>query len=266
MSPYTARLHSATFLILLAAAFVATGARVPAGAESRQLTSEWRDRDIRIDGIDEEWRGLTRPVKGHHFAVGFVNDADALYFCLVTKDETTLRQISRLGLILWIDPPAGKKHTFGVRFPVTYGPGRPGRPAGRTTDRADDAPRGEVDAAGFGQREIEILGPGRNDVRSIENGSTGVVARFTVKDDLVVYELKVPLAKGEGAPFAPGAQAGSVVRIGLQTPEWRGPLPGRRGGIGIGACTRGGGIFYPGADMAMLKPLDISAELKLASR
>jgi hypothetical protein len=254
--------HAAMAVILLA------GGVCLAASDRPVLTSTWRDRDIRIDGNDEDWRDLTQPVKGQHFSVGFVNDDEALYFCLLTKDATTLQQVSRVGLILWLDPAGGKKKTFGVRFPVAYGPGynrRPNRSSGGEGDTPSRGPDSQSDPA---QHDIEILGPGRNDVREVENGQSGVTARYRIRGDLLVYEIRIPLRKSEQVPFAPGVDPGAALRVELQTPEWRGPVPLRRGGpmIGVGVGRPGGGVFYPGMDTAVLKPLDIAADLRLATR
>lgn len=254
-------------LLLLVSLVLGASVRLPA-SESRQLASTWRgDRDVRVDGVDEEWRDVTLPVKGQRFAVGFINDADALYFCLVTKDSMTIRQISRLGLILWLDRAGGKKKTFGIRFPAAYGAGltNPARKPPR--EPAPSSPGAGTAPPAGGQEDIAILGPGRNDARDIENDKSGVSARFAVREDLLVYEVKVPLRRSDSVPFAPDVDAGAALRVELQTPEWRGPVPLRRGGpmIGVGVGGPGGGIFYPGADTALLKPLDIAADLRLAT-
>lgn len=254
-------------LASLAVVVVAASAGLWASEDSRQLVGRWRDRNVRIDGNDEEWRDLTQPVKGHHFSVGFLNDAEALYFCLVSKDATTLRQIARVGLIVWLDPAGGKKKAFGVRFPVDYGwdaRRRPERPRGEQ----DETPEGQGTGPGeAGQRDLQVLGPGKKDVRDLENGSAGIVGRFGVRGDLLVYELKIPLRRSAQVPFAPDVDPGAALRVGLQTPEWRGPLPLRRGGpmIGVGIGRPGGGVYYPNADMAVLKPIDIAADLRLAT-
>lgn len=255
------------FFVVLAALLAAAGVSLLA-SESRQINSAWRDRDVRIDGVDEEWRDLTTPVKGQRFAVGFVNDGEALYFCLLTKDAATVRQITRAGLIVWLDPAGGKKKTFGVRFPVGYGPmGGEGRQKPRESEPVPPGGTATEGQAAWGQGDVQVLGPGRNDVRDLENGRSGVAARYSLRGDLLVYELKVPLNKSEEAPFGLNVTPGAALRVELQTPEWRGPVPMRRGGprIGIGVGRPGGGVFYPGADTSLLKPLDVAAELRLAT-
>lgn len=237
--------------LLVAVILLVTGVRIPAAADPVRFEAAWRDRDIHVDGDDEDWRGLTHPVEGQRFAAGFVNDEDALYFCLVTKDATSLKQVARQGLILWIDPAGGARKTFGVRYPGQF-------------DSTRGRSRTEAGRDGVGvDRGVDVLGPGRKDVRLVENGASGIVVRMRVRGDLLVYEMRVPLRKSEAAPFAPGVDPGAALRVELQTPEWRGPVPLRRGWpmVGIGM---GGGPVYPGVDMAALKPLEIVGDLRLA--
>ena len=96
---------------------------------SPDLMATWRDRELRIDGNDEDWRDLLRPVQGQKFSVAVVNDNEALYFCLVSKDRVTATQIEQQGLMLWFPKSGDKKRGAGVRFPVDR-VRTPMRPAG----------------------------------------------------------------------------------------------------------------------------------------
>jgi hypothetical protein len=221
-----------------------------------------------VDGVDEEWRDLVLPVKGQHFSLAFANDEDSLYFCLITKDENTIRQIWRVGLILWLDPAGGKKKSFGIRFPADEGPRTTSRPRTAARERAEGRAQSEAQQQpAILAGDIEVLGRGGRDARRVENGKSGIAARYSMRPDLLIYELEVPLRKSDRAPFSLDVDPGAALRVELQTPEWRGPIPMRRNGprigIGVGGGA-GGGVVYPGADMALLKPLDIAATLRLA--
>ncbi len=87
------------------------------------------------------------------------------------------------------------------------------------------------------------------------------------RPDLLVYELRVPLRKTEATPLAPDVDAGAAMRVTLETPEWRGPLPpaGRgRVRVGVGGGPYGG-VFYPGVDTSLLKPISAAGTLRLAA-
>ena len=245
------------FVCLVVLTAVAVTWFVPAGAAPgrMELASVWRTRDIRVDGLDEEWRDLTVPVTGQHFAVGFVNDDEALYFCLVTKERVSATQIDRMGLEFLVGPPGGRTLPNGVRFPVLAlkDGRRPGEP------------------------EIEVLGPGKRDTRrEVLDGRDGLAAAMAVRGDLLVYELRIPLHAVVPGGFAITADPGQTLGIELRTPDWKGPLPPAPGiggsGIAIGVTPtrpRGGGwqggYAGPPVDAALLKPLVVGADLHLAS-
>jgi len=233
--------------------------------EKHTFASGWRDRDVRVDAVDEEWRPLLQPVKGQHISIAFLNDEEALYFCLVTADENAVRQIGLMGLTVWLDAAGGAKKAFGVHFPSPSG-SRPD-PRRAPTAGSDEAAAGGAAPEGS-WLAIDVLGPGKKDVRRVENGPAGIVARMGGRPDLLVYEMKVPLRKGEGVPFAPEVDAGAAMRVELETPEWRGPLPpagaGGRTRIAVGVAGPGGGVFYPGPNTTLLKPLNVTGSLRLA--
>jgi hypothetical protein len=246
---------------------VALAPSIRAGSDTRELASAWRDRDIRIDGNDEDWRDLTSPVKGQRFAVGLLNDGESLYLCLVTRDRVTVTQIARQGLMVWLTAAGQKKHAFGIHFPID-GVRRSATVQGREPE--DAPPPSDVPE---GQDAVGILGPGRNDskrVTMIETG--GLLARAAIHGDVLVYEMKVPLRRSQWGPYAVNAEPGSSLRMELQTPEWRGPLMpvARTGpvGIGVGVGPGPGGrgmIGYPPVDLALLRPMDLAATVKLAT-
>jgi hypothetical protein len=225
--------------LVLFVVLLGTGAIRLAAADKYAFVSEWRTQTIRVDGKDEEWRPILEPVKDQHFSVAFLNDEEALYFCLVSADEKTIRQIALTGLTVWLDPEGGgKKKTFGVRY------------------RLNPSPR------------LEVVGPGGKEARQVSDGSGGYEARMESRPDLLVYELRVPLRKTETTPLAPDVDAGAAMRVTLETPEWRGPLPpaGRgRVRVGVGVGGPYGGIFYPGLDTSLLKPISVAGTLRLAA-
>jgi hypothetical protein len=248
-----------------------------AAAAKPERASAWRDREITVDGFDEDWQGLTAPAKGVKIAVGFVNDADWLYICVLARDTLTRDQITGNGLIIWLDPDSGKKKTFGIRFPV-----------GAPENFAGPPPRGRVQPVPgdqtppparpsdrlVAQDEVTILGPGKNEEHTVPiEHSGGIAARLATHMGALVYELRVPLKRAEHA-YAVGVEPGAVLRVEMQTPEYSGPYRGPRGRGGLGGTIvigggRGGGIYggYGGGavDARALKPLDTTMIVQLAA-
>lgn len=231
---------------------------------SPDLMATWRDRELRIDGNDEDWRDLLRPVQGQKFSVAVVNDNEALYFCLVSKDRVTATQIEQQGLMLWFPKSGDKKRGAGVRFPVDR-VRTPMRPAGDRDAGDDDVPPW--------QQAFEMLGPEPKDARRVSfEQSGGAAGRVGVRGDLLVYEIRVPLKTAAAGPYALALEPGGTVRLEIRTPEWRGPVPmqgGRGSGgvmVGVGAGNGGRGMVFPGMDTTLLRPLDVATTLRLAVR
>ena len=260
-------------IVTLTCVLVAGLAAVHAGA--LDWASQWRDRDITIDGADPDWDGLTLPVKGQHFSLGVANDGEAIYLCLPTKDRTTKALIARGGLIVWFERTKGKKSPFGVHFPVglrpevmDYGRGRGTSPGQQKPPESDERTPPEVTHVG-GQDEIEILGPKKDDVMPMPIDRSGIVARIGVHEDLLVFELKVPFKKGQEPLFGIAGEPGEELRVEVRTPEWRGPLPMQRSPVNVvigGGGMRGGGaVGWPSSwDTALLKPVEFTMNLRLA--
>jgi len=261
-------------ILFLAALFAVIGAIVYASTPERAST--WRDRDIRVDGSDEEWRGEELPVKGEHFSLGVVNDGEWLYLCLPTKDPGTRTQIAGMGLVVWIDREGSKKRRFGIHFPVPNPPGaarvrRPPMPdAGE--GRGTPPPEGE-NAQVPGQHEIGILGPGKNDAQLVPiDRAGGIEARVGLHEDLTVYELKVPLMRTAEHPYAPNVEPGGTVRLEIETAPMRGgPMPigpGSIGGVIVPGRPWGGGwgvsIGGPSRGGAIIEPIDVTMNVHLA--
>jgi hypothetical protein len=226
-------------LVVIALLVTAAGLRLAAAGDKPAFISGWRTGEIRVDGVDEEWRAFLQAVKGQHFSVAFLNDDEALYFCLVTADRNAISQIGTMGFVLWLEPAGGTKKGFGVRYRGSYGP------------------------------RVDVLGPGDKDVAAVDNGTSGIVARIGGDANLLVYELKIPLRKSANTPDAPDVDAGAAMQVRLETPEWRGPLPpvgrGGRVQVGVGAAGPHGGVFYPGPNTTLLKPVEVDASLRLAA-
>ena len=91
--------------------------------------------------------------------------------------------------------------------------------------------------------ELEIEGPGKDDHHRMTLAeSGGVEAQFRTSNDILVYELKVPLSDNGSHPFAIGTKAGTLIGVGIETstalnPALRSESVGEGGG-----GERGGGM------------------------
>lgn len=255
---------------------------VTLGCKKLELSSDWKDREITIDGDHTDWVNALSYVEDKEVSIGLMNDEEYLYVCLVPGNRPMQSQIVRLGFTVWLDGEGGNKKNFGIRYPL--GMMKSGVSV-RELGFGGRKPEGELDVGRFGElmeqslSELEIVGPEKNDVRrmnieqvegiDIEVGNT--TGRF-------VYELKVPLVQGENHPYAVGVEGMSTIGIGFETAEidrdeMRAGMQERMGGMRGGGRSGGGrtgggrmgGGMRGGARPEMPKPLKVWTTVHLAA-
>lgn len=251
-------------LLLLTFLFVACG--------SIELNSNFRDREITIDGKNNDWLGTMLYFEKERISLGLLNDEDFMYICLIAEDQFIRSQVMRQGLTLWFDPAGGKKRVFGIKFPLGMqeiemqerGVPMKKRRDGMDPERFRQVLRGQTD-------ELEILGPRKDEsIKMPVDEAQGIDIKLRASSGMLVYELKVPLLQNGQHPFAIGAKAGSSIGIRLETPKIkrRNMRRGMAGGMGMPGGGRGGGMGgmrRGGMRFQMPKPLKVRINVKLAS-
>jgi len=142
------------------------------------------------------------------------------------------------GFTAWFDPDGGKEKTFGIRFPIGMidtgmmfsGRGRDGDPE----SMREDFSRSLV--------ELELIWPKEERrTRLPAANAQGIAAAIGDPMDKLVYEIKVPLQKGEDLSYAIGISDGKHLGMGLETEEIdREAMRERMGRGGSGGGGRGG--------------------------
>lgn len=203
-----------------------------------KLESHWRTGDVTINAAAEEWDGAWTYVKQAKMDVGVLNDDEFLYLCLVTRDPGVGRQLMLQGLTVWLDPEGGEAQTLGVRYPIGL----------RTAINTPPEPGSLRDPEAMRQlfeaslEDLEILGPGIDDVERLEVGELqGAEIALNRIGERMVYELKIPLRRGEGRPFGIGLADGRAIGISLVSPEMERPAGREHGGFHGGFGGPGGG-------------------------
>ncbi len=204
-----------------------------------EITSRWTNHELKVDGTGEEWKDATTLIPGPQVLVGFKNDRENLYVCLITANRMTQAQMLALGTTVWFDTEGQKNKTFGIQFPVA------GLLQGRrfpTQQNPEDLKR-LVEAA---QRQFEVVGPGQGERhRMADKQDRGIDVHLGYADGTLTYELKIPLHKSSEHPFAVAADPLKPFTIGLETGEYSDAMraqmsgPSRAAG-GSGRGGRGG--------------------------
>ncbi len=257
---------SALFSILLLLTFLLVGC----GNSKLELNSNWRDREITVDGKNADWLGAMLYFEEDNISVGLLNDENFFYICMIAEDQFIRTQVMRQGFTLWFDPDGGKEKTFGIKYPV--GMQESGLPRGMIRD--EQSMERSSQALRRPTIELEILGPGKDEVKKMPiEEAKGIDIHVEFSSGMLVYELKVPLIQSEQHPYAIGAEAGSSIGIGLETAKMerqdvRGEISGGRGiGGPMGGMREGaGGRGMPGGRRPQMRqPLKIWAVVQLAS-
>lgn len=228
------------FAVLLGLLVMGLGAC--ASFKTYKLDSRPLAKAVTIDGKSDDWRGSLYYSEDGQFNVGFLNDRDNLYVCLVVSDRFKRAQILMCGLTVWFDPKGGERKAFGIRFPLSGPPGeRPLRPDIETNeDLLESIPPESLS-------ELEIVdGTSGKPVRIKISETMGLKVAASSENGLFVYELRIPFVKTPETPWAVGTQPGKSVGIGFDTSklETGSMRPDRMGGMqGGGRNPMGGGYM-----------------------
>jgi hypothetical protein len=255
-------------LLLLASSVLVVG-----GCKSLEVPSHWTNEKITVDGVGDEWSNRTVLLERGKLAVGILNDTDYLYVFLSTHDKALSREIMVEGLTLWFDPEAGQHRTFGIHYPL-------GLQSSGLSVKLDV---GQPLASGLTSestssllRNLEVLGPGKNDRRKMPvQSAEGIQAKADYANEVFACELRVPYIESNRYPYSVRAGSARMITVGFETPEHDirvrdlagstdmggGSGGGRRGGRSSGSSS--------GTDPERISgeqgPLKVWADVQLAS-
>jgi hypothetical protein len=86
-------------------------------AQSGAVQSQWADVPVNIDGLDQDWEGVTFVVdKKSNAEYAFKNDGKNLYILFVFKDAVAKSTIDQLGMKIYYNAEGKKKKAEGLHF------------------------------------------------------------------------------------------------------------------------------------------------------
>ena len=85
-------------------------------SSSEVMLSSAAESKIVVDGNHEEWNGKLKYHEDEAAAVGFQNDEENLYICLVTSNKSSVMKMMTLGLTIWFEP-ANDEQIIGLQYP-----------------------------------------------------------------------------------------------------------------------------------------------------
>ena len=179
------------------------------------MSSVWETNGLQVDGVLDEWEGKLTAVRGTSVALGSMNDAQNLYIAIRIDDSRSIGQAVLRGLEVWMDPVGGEQTHYGVKYPL----GAEGR-AGRLLNRGREAGNMEsaLSAVLASQSEIEIMGPGKGDIRRRAlSGTDGMTVSSSIKKRVFGWEIRVPLGTSDNGGLSIDAEPGSEVGVRIKT-------------------------------------------------
>jgi len=203
-----------------------------------------RTKEIKVDGKTDDWLGSLSIIEDGNVSVGFLNDRENLYVCLLLEEDFLQGQVMRQGLTVWFDPKGGKEKSLGLRYPL-------GRPLGEKGEgpRGEPGPPPSEGSPEEVMSALEIIRSPKGEPQKMEiSDIPGIEISVAPTRGLFVYELKIPLTQTESNLVALGAPPGQTVGIGFEIPKLdRGQMSGRpaEGMPGGGGRPPMGGV--PGA-------------------
>lgn len=262
-----------TILTLLAVVFFTQGCK------EIEMTSQWNQQNIEIDGMDMEWSGSYKFLEDEKAAIGVRNDSTHLYLVFKTIDNQVRQKIFSNGLTIWIDPSADKKKSFGIHYPIgmmdwnksqLYDPLDWGTPEEREKRLKEKSK--------IMLNELEFITPtGRSQHTYSMDNQYGIKLALKDTAGTFVYEMKIPLTPSDGTMSDLNIHPGSKINIGVETGEvdrqsmmdkkFSGGMPGGGRGGREGGMGKGGGMGRgdQSAMKNMLEPIKFWISLTLST-
>jgi len=202
-----------------------------------EVTSTLNHNDIIIDGNQQDWGTSFIPVKNDNVAVGFRNDGENLYVCMITSDNQKIVKILSQGLTVWLYP-SDSKDAIGIQYPVKKTMEEMHVAREDNSTNPEDI-NGRIQHLLSIQNELIIVDDNNIGIYSSSpNAEKGFKAKIGYSMNQLVYELKVPL-KGnkEFSQVVLNAKPEDKIGVTFET----GKMENNKGGDQKGESGEGGG-------------------------
>jgi hypothetical protein len=198
------------------------------GCGEEEINSTWLNRKIVINGIDnvQEWENALHHIKEKDITIGFLNDEDALYIRLSTRNMAIQQQVLTTGFTVWFDETGGNKRMYGIHFPLPplnkdSHPERSHSPSGIHEEQTSSSGISNK-LLQASQGDMEIIQPGKKEFSMIipdYSSSDGIQCHMeNIRDDFI-YKLRVPLTRSNSQHYGIAMTKIRTIGIGFETGE-----------------------------------------------
>jgi len=189
---------------------------IPGCGSSQELASSWPAKAIQIDGNSQDWQGTLQDFPKKNYSLGFRNNDKFLYLCFTTTDKQLIFNAIRTGLNITFNSATDNTKNYTIKYP-TISPAILKEAMSGFSDEAL-----EKESVNFLFQEVldkqfqfSILQEKIISTVPVKNAE-GIEIRTGSTNELLVYEVKVPLASAE-SKFPVGALPGEKINVVIST-------------------------------------------------
>ena len=189
-----------------------------AACTEHRIVSRWKDRDIIIDGIDNEWQGARYLIDKKNITIGVMNDESSLYIRLSTHNKVLQSMIAEQGMSVVFEAPREKGKLITVKYPVGNSQSEPDSLA---SDEGFDMKKISSDIAeSLKSGHITIKKGDISQALSLsEAADEGIECRMAVEGGQLVYELRMPINSSASKLAEIDAPPGESIEIEIKIEE-----------------------------------------------
>ncbi len=187
---------------------------------SELMLSSATTNQIIIDGNHKDWDGKLKYFEDDKVAVGFQNDKENLYFCIVSSDKSNVMKILSLGLTTWFYPQ-GNEQVLGLQYPKRMDRVPPQNLMGKNRNKNDISDlEVTIKAMLQNQGEFAIVDDDNEIIYASPVGSNnGYKIKANAVNRQFVYEAKIPIGNNTQAQIPINIFPNEKIRIEFESGE-----------------------------------------------
>jgi len=212
-------------------------------SSSELMLSSTTDSKIAVDGNHEDWNGKLKYYEDEKAAIGFQNDGENLYFCLVTSNKSNVMKIMSMGLTVWFEPENGDQ-TIGLQYPQKMANVAPQNLMGKNRSQNNNSDfEVTVNALMQNQGEFVLVDEDEEILYASPIGSSdGYEIKIGAVNQQFVYEAKIPIGNNSEAQMPINIFPNEKFTIEFKTGEIDMDAMRKSGGMQGGMGQGGGGL------------------------
>ena len=239
---------------------------------AEDVKSVWSPIPPTIDGDGDEWRDVAfNYFDNDKTAIAVKNDSAAIYLMVISRDEPTIIQFERAGIVVWLNGDGKKNRDYGLRYQA----GRLSTAERKVPDEfhmgaGADGQREKMEEEQARLRKLITVIDKKNNTEISSKGDDGPAAAATFGKAIYAVEFKIPIIVGADSGYGMRPKSESNTMLGVEigymsdadkrrmrelmrppdgeSPGGRmgGPPPDGMGGDNMGGRGPGGGQGRPG--------------------